>query len=86
MNIRFFNANVLTMEDGKDIFRGEIFVSGDRILFVGTDEEAGRFFEDHPDKVIKWDKEIDCGGNLLMPGFNLRYKGLAVFQPFLIHN
>ena len=28
------------MEEGKDIFRGQIFVSGSRILFVGTDEEV----------------------------------------------
>ncbi len=69
MNIRFFNARILTMEEGKDIFHGQIFVSGSRILFVGTDEDAQKFWQDHPDKVIKWDREIDCGGNLLMPGF-----------------
>ena len=69
MNIRFFNARILTMEEGKDIFRGQIFVSGSRILFVGTDEEAVKYWQDHPDTVIKWDREIDCGGNLLMPGF-----------------
>ncbi len=69
MNIRFFNARILTMEEGKDIFLGQIFVSGSRILFVGTDEEAVKYWQDHPDTVIKWDREIDCGGNLLMPGF-----------------
>ncbi len=69
MNIRFFNARILTMEDGKDIFMGQIFVRGDRILFVGTDDEAARYCDSHPDEILKWDREIDCHGNILMPGF-----------------
>ena len=32
MNIRFFNARILTMEEGRKIFSGEVWVSGDRIL------------------------------------------------------
>ncbi|RKM62074.1 amidohydrolase [Butyrivibrio sp. CB08] len=69
MNIRFFNARILTMEDGKEIIEGQLFVREKRILFVGTDDEARSYCDNHPDEVLKWDREIDCHGNLLMPGF-----------------
>ncbi|MDE6814868.1 MAG: amidohydrolase [Lachnospiraceae bacterium] len=61
MNIRFYNARILTMEEGKDIFQGEVWIRDERIEYVGEGkrDEAVPFF----------DEEIDCGGNLLMPGF-----------------
>ena len=41
MNIRFYNARILTMADGLDIIEnGELHVSGDRITYVGDSEEA----------------------------------------------
>ncbi len=69
MRIRFFNARILTMESGRDIFTGELWVKDDRILFVGTEEEALKYCDTHQDAVLVWDREIDCNGNLLMPGF-----------------
>ncbi len=69
MRYRFFNARVLTMEPGRDIFNGEVWVVGDRIKFSGTEEEARTYCESHPDEILVWDEEIDCKGNLLMPGF-----------------
>ena len=69
MNTRFYNARILTMDEGKDIFFGQIFVRDSRILFVGTDDEASKYCDAHPDEILKWDREIDCHGNLLMPGF-----------------
>lgn len=69
MRYRFFNARVLTMEPGRDIFNGEVWVVSDRIKFSGTEEEAGTYCESHPDEMLVWDEEIDCKGNLLMPGF-----------------
>ena len=46
MRTRFYNARVLTMEKGKDIFLGEVWVSGDKITFAGTAEEAEMAAED----------------------------------------
>lgn len=60
MKIRFYNCRILTMEDGKDIFKGELHVRDGKISYVGekTGEENG-----------DWDREIDGENNLLMPGF-----------------
>lgn len=67
MNTRFYNARILTMceEKGADcdlqpIFEGELHVEGSKITYVGKTLEVC-------DK--KFDREIDCNGNLLMPGF-----------------
>ncbi len=57
------------MEEGKDIFQGELWVKGDRISFVGTGDEAKEYQKAHPEKAPSWDREIDCEQNLLMPGF-----------------
>ncbi len=62
MNIRLYNARILTMEEGKDVFFGEVRIKDEKIIYVG--EEIS---DDASD--IKWDQEIDCKGNLLMPGF-----------------
>ena len=69
MRIRFYNARVLTMLPGRDIFTGEVWVSGDRIIFAGPSDEVKSFEEEHKDLPLHWDREIDCKGNLLMPGF-----------------
>ena len=59
MKIRFYNARILTMQSDFSILEGELWVTGERILYVGpTKEYEGT-----------WDREIDCKGNLLMPGF-----------------
>lgn len=55
--LKFYNAKILT-EPRADIFEGEILVSGGRIESVSK----GRT-QKHADR------EIDCGGNLLMSGF-----------------
>ncbi len=69
MRIRFYNARILTMEPGKDIFKGQLWVKDDTIMFVGTDEEALKYCDTHQDAILVWDREIDCKENLLMPGF-----------------
>ena len=60
--IRIYNARILTMEEGKDVFEGEIWIEGNQISYVGTEnrEKAGE---------ISWERQIDVGGNLVMPGF-----------------
>ena len=60
MNIRIYNARVLTMEQGKDVFFGEVHVKGNRISYVGGAETAPQ---------EQWDREIDANGNVIMPGF-----------------
>lgn len=62
MNIRFFNCRILTMEDGKDIIDGELQVQKGKITYIGKAD--GEKISD-----IRWDREIDCKKNLLMPGF-----------------
>lgn len=61
MNIRFYNARILPMEtaDGT-VKRGELWVKGDRIALLG--DPKGR-------EPLAFDREIDCEGNLLLPGF-----------------
>ncbi len=60
MKIRFYNARILTMEEGREIFLGEVHIDDSRISYVGEAKETTE---------TKWDQEIDCEGNLLMPGF-----------------
>ncbi len=70
MNIRFFNARILLIDEekakvsGRGAFsvleNGELHVKGERISYVG----------EKPEKTgSSWDREIDAKGNLLMPGF-----------------
>lgn len=61
MNVRFYNARILTMAEGFLIRAGELWVKGNTIYHVGLEEE-----EPEP---LRWDREIDVQGNLLMPGF-----------------
>ena len=62
MQIRFYNAKIMTMAEGTAWMEGELWVRDRRIVYVG--DGAGR-----PEEVPVWDREIDAEGNLLMPGF-----------------
>lgn len=68
MNIKFYNARILTMK-ATDIITGELWVQNDRILYVGEGSDVGSVYEKLNVGSIIWDREIDCEGNLLMPGF-----------------
>lgn len=59
MKIRFINALILTMEDNRAIFNGEVHVSDGKITYVGPSLD----FDEQFDRIINVD------GNLLMPGF-----------------
>lgn len=71
MNYRFYNARILTMETDR-LITGELWVQDGKILYVGDGSDTdgvcagGQSAEDGQSR---WDREIDCGGNLLMPGF-----------------
>ena len=74
MKIRLYNAKILTMAEGEDIFEGEVHVDGNEISFVGTaDEVPGG---------LSFDKEIDCEGNVLMPGLKdcHTHSGMTAFR------
>lgn len=58
MAIRFYNARILTMKD-KNIIEGELWTEDDHISYIGPSVEKA-------DKTF--DREIECKGNLLMPG------------------
>ena len=58
MSIRFYNCRILSMKDDK-ITEGELWTDNDKISYIGpAKDKAGITFE----------REIDCKGNLLMPG------------------
>ncbi|MBQ7956199.1 MAG: amidohydrolase [Lachnospiraceae bacterium] len=69
MNIRLHNARILTMEKDSPLFTGEVWVCGEKIAYVGAKKENVSGVQGKTASDIKWDKEIDCHGNLLMPGF-----------------
>ena len=73
MNIRFYNARILTMVDNEELFTGELWVEDKCITYVGPGRDSSE---------IKWDKEIDCEGNLLMPGFKdvHTHSGMTAFR------
>ena len=68
MKTRFKNAKILKTNDDHSfsIIEGELFVSGTDISFVGTNDEAEAFQRENK---TAFDREIDCEGNLLSPGF-----------------
>lgn len=57
MKLRFYNAKILTMADER-IIDGELHTDGARIAYVGEPNGAAGF-----------DREIDCSGKLIIPGF-----------------
>lgn len=68
MNIRLYNARILTMEKNRPIFSGEIWVKNEKIVcVVDKDNESEEGAGELPD--VSWEMELDCRGNLLMPGF-----------------
>lgn len=74
MNIRLYHALLLTMEENRSIFEGEVWIKDERIRYVGDGSaqdvsESCAFFGCSVKEDILWDEEIDCQGNLLMPGF-----------------
>ena len=59
MNIRLYNARILSMQAGAGIEEGEVWVKGSHIAYTGP----------RKDTETVWDREIDVKGNVVMPGF-----------------
>lgn len=68
MNIKLYNAKILTMKN-KEIIQGEVWVQNERIIYVGDGSDTDIVYQKLHLQSIVWDREIDCMGNLLMPGF-----------------
>ncbi len=68
MNIRLYNARILTMKDDR-ITEGEVWVQDERILYAGDSKNEDDICKELGIPNIVWDRETDCQGNLLMPGF-----------------
>ena len=69
MKIRLYNARILSMEENRDIFLGEVWVKNDRIVYAGDGADTDSIYQKLQIPCLIWDREIDCEGNLLMPGF-----------------
>lgn len=61
MNIRFYNARILTDADPGGIIFGELCVKDDKICYIGPDKQVKTD--------IKYDRDINLNGNLIIPGF-----------------
>ena len=60
--IRLYNARILTMLDGCEVSRGEVWIKDcviEKVILSETTDVSAFYF----------DEEIDCMGNLLLPGF-----------------
>ena len=69
MNLRLYNARILTMEKERDIFWGEIWIKNEKIVYIAKKSEIQAEWKKDEIPRISWDFQIDCEGNLLMPGF-----------------
>ena len=69
MNIRFYNAKILTPAEGHSfaVVEGELWVKGNTICYLGDGSDVSEVVTG--DEIVIWDREIDAKGNLLMPGF-----------------
>ncbi len=57
--IRYHNAQIMPMQNGTEIIRGELWTEGDSIVYVG----------ETPAELPAFTRETDCRGHLLMPSF-----------------
>ncbi len=63
MNIRFYNAKILTLTSDEkfELVEGELWTKENKIFYIGDGTDAP--------EALTWGREIDAKGNLLMPGF-----------------
>lgn len=73
MKIRLYNARVLTMAEGEDIYMGEVHINDNRITYTGPAFNT---------EGLVFDREIDCEGNVLLPGFKNchTHSGMTAFR------
>ncbi len=66
MSLWIKNANIATMDEQNPTAASAVVID-DFFAFVGDEAGAARFLADHPQTDLR---EVDCGGQLLLPGFN----------------
>ena len=69
MKIRLYNARIMTMAEDCKLLEGEIWVEDDKILYIGDGTDLDEFCRRTGCIGLMADEEIDCEGNVLMPGF-----------------
>lgn len=67
MRIRLYHARILTMQEKQDVFEGEVWINDQIIERMIEGEWQPELDESGEDEYF--DQQIDCMGNLLMPGF-----------------
>lgn len=60
MAVRFYNARILSLENGMNVDFGEVHTDGGVISYVGDSENAPK---------STFEREINLNGNLIMPSF-----------------
>lgn len=70
MNVRFYNARIAGMKSDTSVIEGELWVVGNHIAYIGngdiTTQKTNSFNQLHE---ITWERQINCRGNLILPGF-----------------
>lgn len=69
MRTRLYHARILTMQEQQDIFEGEVWIQNQQIERVIAGEWNPMLQERKNLNEEIFDEQIDCMGNLLMPGF-----------------
>lgn len=71
MNVRFYHAKILILEENHtfSLTDGELWVKGNRIVYIGDGTDTRRVYEEAAPMGILWDREIDAAGKVIMPGF-----------------
>ncbi len=71
MNIRFYNAKILCLQDDAahtyQVIEGELWVRGTQIAYIGDGSDTSQVLK--PGEVILWDREIDASNKLILSGF-----------------
>lgn len=69
MNIRFYNAKILTLTalETFQVVEGELWVKGNTICYIGNGSDMAETMK--KEEIFAWEREIDVKGNLLLPGF-----------------
>lgn len=69
MNIRFYNAKILTLTalETFQVVEGELWVKGNTICYIGNGSDMAETMK--KEEISAWEREIDVKGNLILPGF-----------------
>lgn len=66
MRIRLYNARILSMTEKEEIYKGEVWIKDSVIERILKEDTMNK---DESENSPEFDEQIDCMGNLLMPGF-----------------